>query len=132
MKKLPAFIIAGAMALTLTTAASAHCMRASGSSAHCARTSSSSVCSTDACARCGYVNRWLDEDNDGICDYHLDVCANGEGNCDSDGDGICDYCGKDCLYIDEDGNGVCDSYQKHTCVSTHHSRGHCHKSHHGC
>ncbi len=122
MKKLPAFIIAGAVAAALTTAASAHCMR----SARCA----------DVCGQCGYVNRWLDEDGDGVCDYHINVCAGGKETCDSDGDGVCDFCEKDCMYIDEDGDGVCDSYQKHICVSSHHGgrhgHGSHHSSHHGC
>ncbi len=122
MKKLPAFIIAGVIAASLTTAASAHCMRSANASAHC------SV--ADVCGRCGYVNRWLDEDCDGVCDYHINVCAGGGDTCDSDGDGVCDFCGKDCMYVDEDEDGVCDTYQKHNCVSSHHGRRHCHKSHH--
>lgn len=123
MKKLP-FIIAGVIAASMTTAAaSAHCMRsANTTNSYCA----------DACGRCGYVNRWLDEDCDGICDYHINVCAEGGDTCDSDGDGICDFCGKDCTYVDENEDGVCDTYEKHTCVSSHHSGRHHHRSHHGC
>ena len=54
-------------------------------------TTSPSLCARGACGL------YLDENGDGICDYHGENCTNMNGACDTN-------------YVDADGDGVCDNY----------------------
>lgn len=59
----------------------------------------------------GRGRNFVDNDNDGVCDYYNNSCQ----FVDDDGDGICDNCGlgthgMGARYVDADGDGVCDNY----------------------
>jgi len=72
-------------------------------------------------------SRFVDEDNDGVCDWHDSSCQ----FVDADGDGVCDKpgsngCGRGAGYTDADGDGVCDNFT--ACAPQNGSglrRGHC-------
>lgn len=58
---------------------------------------------------CG--RNYVDNDNDGVCDYYNTSCQ----FIDNDGDGVCDNygsngCGNGVGYVDADGDGICDNY----------------------
>lgn len=87
-----------------------------------------SICSTTAfAAGCGRRRNYVDNDNDGICDYYNASCQ----FIDNDGDGICDNCatdacGKGTWYVDTDGDGICDNYSTDTSQNgSGIRRGHC-------
>lgn len=54
----------------------------------------------------GSGRRFVDANDDGVCDYADSGCA----YVDADGDGVCDYADDGCAYVDADGDGVCDHY----------------------
>lgn len=72
-----------------------------------------SVSSTTAFAAGGGRGRgrnFVDNDNDGVCDYHNASCQ----FIDNNGDGLCDNygsnnCGNGAGYVDADGDGICDN-----------------------
>ncbi|MBU6998633.1 MAG: hypothetical protein HXS41_15000 [Theionarchaea archaeon] len=68
---------------------------------------------------------FVDEDNDGVCDYAQNGQCNGSGNggfVDNDNDGVCDnyqyghrYGYQNRQFVDEDNDGVCDYAQNGQC-----------------
>ena len=65
-----------------------------------------------ACDGTGAVCAYVDENQDGICDWRDSACGAQECRGDLDGDGICDRCGavwgEDGCQADRNGDGVCD------------------------
>lgn len=64
----------------------------------------------------GRGRNFVDNNNDGVCDYYNTSCQ----FVDNDGDGICDNCGSNGCgngtgYVDADGDGVCDNYDSNVC-----------------
>ena len=87
--------------------------------------SSTTVLAAGGGRGCG--RNFVDNDNDGVCDYYNTSCQ----FVDNDGDGICDNCGSDNCgngagYVDADGDGICDNYTANTSQKGSGSRrGHC-------
>lgn len=71
-----------------------------------------SVSSTTAFAACGGCgSNFVDNDNDGVCDYYNTSCQ----FVDDDGNGTCGNCGLGMHgmgtgYVDADGDGICDNF----------------------
>lgn len=82
--------------------------------------------SPSLCAR-GACGLYLDENGDGICDYHGENCTNMGGNyVDADGDGVCDNFGTNRQGA---GNGAADGTGAG--YGSHHGSGHHTESHGG-
>lgn len=75
-----------------------------------------SVSSTTALVnKCGRWRNFVDNDNDGVCDYY----NTSSPFVDNDGDGICDNygsnsCGNGAGFVDADNNGICHNYTTNT------------------
>lgn len=54
-------------------------------------------------------DKYVDEDEDGVCDNHGEHCK----FADADEDGVCDNHGKSCNFTDADEDGVCDNAGQH-------------------